>query len=368
MKIFFRKTILLILIFTVLCTVCACTKNIEDDPENSNTISSTNPTDSQEIYKNYIVTAELVNIRKEPNINSEIIDKYFKNTIIAATLKNEKWNKIKLDNDSEAYIYADYTKEITDEEYEKFKDYQIAEKKEKYAIISVTSANIRSLPSTDSDIIATFQKADPIKILATTENNWYVIEYNEITCYISPKVVQLLTSKEEYESYISRPAKGIYNYSEDTCSLIGSYTTDYSFSSENRAFNIEKASDEINDLVILPGSTFNWCRDMGACGKDEGYLESNEIVNSEYVTGYGGGICQLSSTLCAAIIESDSNISFIQRHIHALPQSYISSELEATVSYPDCNFIFKNDNNYKMLIRVFYDGYYLTVKLFKINE
>lgn len=366
MKKFFRKTVSLILIFTVLCTVCACAKNIEDDHENSSATSSTDS--QQEIYKNYIVTADLVNIRKEPNINSEIVDKYFKNTIVAATLKNEKWNKIKLDNDSEAYIFADYTKEITDEEYEKFKDYQIAEKKEKYAIISATSANIRSLPSTDSDIIATIQKDDSIKILATTENNWYVIEYNEITCYISPEVVQLLSSKEEYESYISKPTKGIYTYSEDTCSLIGSYTTDYSFSSENRAFNLEKASDEMNNLVILPGSTFNWCRDMGPCGKDEGYLESNEIVNDEYVTGYGGGICQLSSTLSAAICESDSNISFIQRSTHSLPQAYISSDLEATVSYPDCNFIFKNDNDYKILIRVSYDGYYLTVNLFKINE
>ena len=119
-------------------------------------------------------------------------------------------------------------------------------------------------------------------------------------------------------------------------------------------------------MAIIHGCTFNWCRDMGPCGKDEGYLSSTEIVNGEYVEGYGGGICQVSSTLCAAIIDSGSDIELIDRNHHAIPQSYIPEDLDATVSYPDCNFIFKNNNTYDILILTSHDGNELNVSVYKI--
>ena len=134
-------------------------------------------------------------------------------------------------------------------------------------------------------------------------------------------------------------------YDESTCTLIGSYSTYYYNPESNRSFNLEKAADFLNGMAIIHGCTFNWCRDMGPCGKDEGYL---------------------SSTLCAAIIDSGSDIELIDRNHHAIPQSYIPEDLDATVSYPDCNFIFKNNNTYDILILTSHDGNELNVSVYKI--
>ena len=63
-----------------------------------------------------------------------------------------------------------------------------------------------------------------------------------------------------------------------------------------------------------------------------------------------------------------SNFTIIDRTKHAIAQSYIPSELDATVSYPDCNFIFKNDNSYNVILKTHYDGSTLTVEIYKMND
>lgn len=149
--------------------------------------------------------------------------------------------------------------------------------------------------------------------------------------------------------------------------LLGLYTTDYAFSGYNRAYNLEKAASEMNGMVINPYETFNWCRDMGPCGYDEGYLESLEIQGGEYVTGYGGGICQVSCTLCGAVLSSEGDFELVERYKHGLEQFYIPREYDATVSYPDCNFVFKNNNFFPIMIETYYDGCYLTINICKVN-
>lgn len=359
MKKFFRLFTLsfLAIISTIFVSACntASTVAIEE------TIATT------ENFSNYVVTAELVNVRKEPNTDSEILDSYYKNTLIRATpTENKKWNKINLSDNSVAYVFAEYVSPITDEDFSVYQNYQLKNKEKKYAVIKEVYGNIRSLPTINSDIVAVYRKNDTIEILGTTKNGWFLMDYNDITCYISKDIVTTL-SKYEYDGYNKEISKGEFN--KDKCSLIGTYSTTYSFSAKNREYNLEKAASKMNNMLIETGAMFNWCRDIGSCGKNEGYLESTEILNGEYVTGYGGGICQLSSTLCAAVINSDCDITFIDRTKHGIPQSYIPSDLDATVSYPDCNFIFRNDNPFSILITTnCSDDNILTVNIYKMDR
>lgn len=163
------------------------------------------------------------------------------------------------------------------------------------------------------------------------------------------------------------------NYESDTETktetlLLGTFTTDYSFSGYNRRYNLEKAASTMNGIVINSNENFNWCRDMGPCGYDEGYLESLEIQDGQYVTGYGGGICQVSCTLCGAVLSSDGDFELVERYHHGIEQFYISREYDATVSYPDCNFVFKNNNTFSIMIETYFDGCYLTINICKVAE
>lgn len=345
------KKVFKIFLIVLLVFLCGC----------SNTTSYEQQETSCDTFSKGIITAEEVNIREEPNIDSEVIGKFYKNTIIYSTKVTNEWNKVKLANSSIGYIFSTYITTISEEEFEIYQDYQILDSSPKYGIISSDYSNLTSLPNTqDSEIIAVFAKNDTVKILGITQNKWYVTKYNDILCYIFHDDLREI-SLEDYNSFETLPTK---RASVEGCSLIGEYTTNYYSSNENRNYNVKKSASEMDGFLIEANAMFNWCRDMGPCGQFEGYKSSKEIVNDEYVTGYGGGICQLSSTLCAAVISSGKNFEFIERNKHSIPQSYIPADLDATVSYPDCNFIFKNNNPYDIIIKTNCKDYNLTVEIY----
>ena len=363
MKHFFR---ILVIAATCVVLLCSCNVNILDNPNFTSTTESVTQTDVEnEKFESYVISGEYVNIRSEPNTNSEILSIFYRNTIInAAKCVDKNWYKVSLDDSSYGYAYAEYVSTISDSDVEIYKEYQIVSKDDLYCVITGDLENIYSLPNESSDIVAVYRKNDLVEIIGKTKNDWFMLWNNENVAYINSSKVHIL-SEEEYKSFQTTPAR--MTYDEATCTLIGSYSTYYYNPESNRSFNLEKAADFLNGMAIIHGCTFNWCRDMGPCGKDEGYLSSTEIVNGEYVEGYGGGICQVSSTLCAAIIDSGSDIELIDRNHHAIPQSYIPEDLDATVSYPDCNFIFKNNNTYDILILTSHDGYELNVSIYKIG-
>lgn len=368
MKFFIRSVaFFLFVIFTTLL-FSACSNNKVENQRNESRTTTQTTTVNLSTMEKYVVTAEFVNIRKEPNTNSEVIDIAYKNTLLnVISQENKDWFKLILSDQTQAYIYAKYISPISNSDYKVYLGYQLKDKEKKYAVISDNEyANIRQLPTTSSDVVSVYRKNDTIEILGTTQNEWYLMKHNDSICYIYSEIVKLLT-KAEYNSYNTKTTKG--NFDSNNCVMIGSYSTNYfSYDSPNRNFNIEKAAKELDNMEIKKGYMFNWCRDMGACGKEDGYKESIEIQNKQYVTGYGGGICQVSSTLCAAILSSKSNFTIIDRTKHAIAQSYIPSELDATVSYPDCNFIFKNDNSYNVILKTHYDGSTLTVEIYKMND
>lgn len=364
------RTLFLIFIIANMLFLCSCNKSNNTDITSTtqNTDSSIQTTSiSTDSFNKYVVTAEMVNIRKDPNLESEILDCYYKNTLIESTPTDDpQWNKVKLSENEFAFVYAEFVSPISDSDYETYLNYQIKNRDKQYGVINNMFVDIYALPTTDSDIIATYRKNDTIEILSTTQNDWYIINHNDFICYIPLDCIKVLSSSEYY-SYTKEPL--YVGYDKDSCEIIGTYSTNYYYSKENSKFNIEKAANQINGLIIPYNRMFNWCRDIGPCGEAEGYLSSTEIVNGEYVEGYGGGICQVSSTLCAAVIQTGTNIEFIDRNKHSIAPTYIPQDLDATVSYPDCNFIFRNNNPFSIMIEAIYtNDYTLTINIYKVEK
>ena len=321
---------------------------------------------AKEVFKKYVVTCPKLNVRSKQSTDSEILDVYLKNTIVTACKEEDSnWGKIILEDGKDVYVSFDYLNDIHDSELKEYEECQIKEKKDAHGIIPVSSGNVRLFPNiTTGTVVGNLVKGTLFNIVGITNNDWYAIEYNNDICYISNEVATVIT-EEEYQAYITKLEKG--NFNESTATLIGSYSTDYKPANTNRGYNVEKASSEMDCLIIPPNAIFNWCRDMGPCGKDEGYMSSDEIVNGQYVTGYGGGICQVSSTLCAAVIKSEAKFEFIERYKHSKTQKYIPRELDATVSYPTTNFVVKNCNDFPIMIKSYCNDGNVIVELYKIN-
>ena len=72
---------------------------------------------------------------------------------------------------------------------------------------------------------------------------------------------------------------------------ISTYKTSLKGKEENTLYNIQKASEEVNGIILKPGETFSFNQLVGPAEKEDGYKESIIIVNGQFVNGYGGGVC-----------------------------------------------------------------------------
>ncbi|MCK4260797.1 MAG: VanW family protein [Halanaerobiales bacterium] len=131
---------------------------------------------------------------------------------------------------------------------------------------------------------------------------------------------------------------------------------------KDRYHNIELAGKLINFTLILPEEVFSFNQSVGSPVKERGFLRAPIIVDNELVPGYGGGICQLSSTLYNAALKAQLKI--IERHSHSKKVNYVPPGKDATVAYDYLDFKFINSLNYPILIRVWVEGNRLKVGIF----
>lgn len=130
---------------------------------------------------------------------------------------------------------------------------------------------------------------------------------------------------------------------------LGTYTTNFSTSSANRAYNVSLASDSINDVILMPGEEFSYNNTIGNPNAERGYKIAGIYENGKTSEGVGGGICQVSSTLYSAVLYADLEI--VERHNHSLTVSYVPNGQDATVSYGVIDFRFKNNTDYPVKVQ-----------------
>ncbi len=136
--------------------------------------------------------------------------------------------------------------------------------------------------------------------------------------------------------------------------LRASFTTTYRFKGtsdytdeekvvlENRAFNIEKGADKINNYELKPGATFSFNKIVGDRDEQGGWKEANGIsFGDRFTLQYGGGICQVSTTLYNAV--KRANLEVTSRRQHSIPSDYVDKGLDATVDTDHIDFKFKNN-------------------------
>lgn len=150
--------------------------------------------------------------------------------------------------------------------------------------------------------------------------------------------------------------------------LVGSFTTSYNYrgtaeSTEqereflipNRAFNVEKSAAMINGVVVQPGKSFSFNKVVGDRTEENGWRQANGIFGGDrYTLQYGGGVCQVSTTLYNALLQCYSNIEIIHRQKHSIPSSYVEPGLDATVDSNHIDFSFRNVSDAPLYLFAYY--------------
>lgn len=123
------------------------------------------------------------------------------------------------------------------------------------------------------------------------------------------------------------------------------FSTDYSSSSEARKHNIRLALKRLDGTIIPHGKTVSFNKKVGERTALNGFREAKIIVGGKYEQGYGGGVCQVSTTVYNAALLADMEI--VSANQHSLKVGYIEPSFDAMVnsSWSDLKFCNKSGRN-----------------------
>lgn len=144
---------------------------------------------------------------------------------------------------------------------------------------------------------------------------------------------------------------------------IGSFQTSLAgHSAEGRVKNIQLANEKLNGRILMPGEEISFNETLGDSNLPSGGWQlATVIVGKEYQQGYGGGICQVSSTLYNSVLRAGLQVT--ERYTHSLPVGYVAPGMDATVSYPELDFRFVNSREVPVRIQTYIDKGLVFAKL-----
>lgn len=151
--------------------------------------------------------------------------------------------------------------------------------------------------------------------------------------------------------------------------LLASFQTSCREKDEGALFNIKKATQTIDGLIVERGKVFSFNEAVGEAGKDDGYQEAPIFVNGNLSTGFGGGVCQVASTLYNALLLTEAQI--VERHPHSgyYPETaYVPPGRDAAVSYGYKDFRFRFKDQKVVIFAEVDENQMLTVSLWGEKE
>lgn len=156
-------------------------------------------------------------------------------------------------------------------------------------------------------------------------NDW---DTKEASIALSADVVQPRGSKEQLSKVKD---------------VLGTFSTDYSSSSSGRAMNVSNGCSRINGTLLYPGDEFSVYEAVSPFDAEHGYALAGSYENGTVVETYGGGICQVSTTLYNAVIRAELQIN--ERYAHSMIVNYVQPSMDAAIAgtYKDLKFANNTD-------------------------
>lgn len=128
---------------------------------------------------------------------------------------------------------------------------------------------------------------------------------------------------------------------------LGSFSTDAG--GGERWQNLKTGVEKLNGTVLMPGEEVSVHDVTAPYDAEHGYVAAGSYENGQVVDTYGGGICQVSSTLYNAVLYSELEV--VKRYPHSMLVSYVKPSMDAAIAGDVKDFVFKN--NYDTPIYIF---------------
>ena len=157
---------------------------------------------------------------------------------------------------------------------------------------------------------------------------------------------------------------------------IATFTTYYYADMDDDVFeggkeiNIEVNCAQINGDVLSPGEKLDYNNDYGPFSARKGYVKGPVYIETGKGLGYGGGVCQVSSTMYNLLLQVPG-ISIILRRSHG-PSSaeYLPVDMDAAVGNESkgINLIYRNDYDFPVRFEAHAQDGALFLAIYRVTE
>jgi vancomycin resistance protein YoaR len=133
--------------------------------------------------------------------------------------------------------------------------------------------------------------------------------------------------------------------------IIGRGETSFAGSPANRIHNIKTGLSFLQSALLKPGEEFSTVKKLGAVDNTTGYLPELVIKENRTTPEYGGGLCQVSTTLFRAVLKAGLKVTERQNHSYRVSYYEPPVGLDATIYLPRPDFKFLNDTPGHILVQ-----------------
>lgn len=158
---------------------------LEEQPDSN---EENNDTPNSEKKISAVVTASILNVRDQGSLSGKVIDKVSQGDIVQIIQENSQWCEVKLPNNKTGWVASWYL-EKNKETQQPSTPIENGDTSSKVKILH-SGSNIRSGPSTGTDVVMRANEGDTFIILAV-EGDWFKIELpNKKEGYIAGWIVE----------------------------------------------------------------------------------------------------------------------------------------------------------------------------------
>lgn len=148
----------------------------------------------------------------------------------------------------------------------------------------------------------------------------------------------------------------------DITTLLATGETSFAGSPKNRIHNIKVGTTRYQGLLIPPGAVFSFNQFLGPVTAAAGYKPELVIKHNKTIPEYGGGLCQVSTTVFRAATLAGLGITERRNHAYAV-RYYGTPGFDATIYPPNTDFKFTNDTDGYVLMQTKIEGTNLSIEL-----
>jgi len=132
--------------------------------------------------------------------------------------------------------------------------------------------------------------------------------------------------------------------------FIAQGSSNFNGSPKNRRHNISVGSEILHGILIAPDQEFSLIQALGEISAEAGFLPELVIKGDRTVPEYGGGLCQIGTTMFR--LAFNTGLPITERVSHSYRVFYYEpAGTDATIYSPHPDFRFINDTGYHLLLQ-----------------